>query len=81
MQETEEQEEEGEGRRGRGEGGGGGSSSCGGRCSVCALIHATCTSKIPAQGHSHTPEVSLNTAQTKNTHIKNKMLAKHHTFL
>lgn len=44
--------------------GGGGSSSCGGRC-VCVLIHATCTSIIPAQGHNHIPEVSLNTAQTK----------------
>jgi hypothetical protein len=54
---------------------GGGSSSCGDRCSVCVLIHATCAIKIPAQGQNHTPEVSSNTAQTKNTHIKNKKLA------
>jgi hypothetical protein len=63
------------GNRGAGRGGRGGSSSCVGRCSVFVLTHATCTIKTPAQRHNHTPEVSLNIAQTKNTHTKNKKLA------
>jgi hypothetical protein len=51
--------------RGGGGRGGGGSSS-----SVSVLIHATCTSHIPAHRHTHINEVPLNKVQTKKTYKK-----------